>query len=310
MKLIIFISYASDELEMAEFVKSVLERVSNNHIKGFVAKRDISSGADPLKTMLDENLKNADAIIPICSQKSKESSWVWWESASTWARDKKVYPLFTNITATGFGSPLNLVTQGKEFFVREEFLETIKTACEELGIKKENIGLTEEENKIYSQLQDKYSKEVLAAQVNIGYRTLEQNQDYHKYSLLFDIKNEANQAIDDLVLDLYFPEQYLIIKKWEYGHLKSSQSRSRPGYLCLTFVFNNMPESGIKQFSSYLLPGKTLKVYGPEGITRLEYDIDDSRSAEAHKFRMDYELFINRGAPQGDSIEFRQLLNF
>jgi hypothetical protein len=71
-----------------------------------------------------------------------------------------------------------------------------------------------------------------------------------------------------------------------------------------------MPESGIRQFSSYLLPGKTLKVYGPEGITRLEYDIDDSRSAEAHKFRMDYELFINRGAPQGDSIEFRQLLNF
>ncbi len=108
---LVFISYASDELDLADFLKSILLRVSDNKIEVFVAKRDLSSGADPLKTMLNEKLKNADAIIPICSYKSKETPWLWWESASVWAKTGKVHPLFANISANIFGGPLILVAQ-------------------------------------------------------------------------------------------------------------------------------------------------------------------------------------------------------
>ncbi len=311
-KPLVFISYASDELDLADFVKKVLLRVSDYKIEVFVAKRDISSGADPLKTMLNEKLKNADAIIPICSYKSKETPWLWWESASVWATTGKVHPLFTNISANVFGGPLILVVQGKEFFTQQEFFQTVEMLCNNLRILPTQLDFTEEEAAKYAELEKASSGPIIFADVKIKYKTIERNQDYHKYSLIFEIQNKSDSAFDDIVLDLFFPTKYLIQKDWDYLFLKSSSPTDKPGYTCLTFIFNNMPERGRQKFSQFLLPGKIIRIFGvDEGrINNLDYEMDHDRWVDRHKYKVSYNLYINRRAPQNDSIKFSTLQSF
>jgi len=157
-KPIVFISYASEEFELAEFVRDVLLRLTDGRMVPFVAKRDIPSGSNPLKVMLDDHLKFAKAIIPICSERSKGSSWVWWESSAVWAKGNKVHPVFTNILANGFGSPLTLVCQGKEFFIEQDFLDTMKMVCLDSNITLETMAFNDNEAKEFLRLKEKYSK--------------------------------------------------------------------------------------------------------------------------------------------------------
>lgn len=308
-KPLVFISYGTAELDLADFVKRILLRVSDNKMEVFVAKRDISSGADPLKTMLDEKLKQADAIIPICSYKSKETPWLWWESASVWAINGKVHPLFTNISPNEFGGPLVLVVQGKEFFVKQEFFETVETLCRNLNITPTQLDFNEEEEVIYSQLADAGLKPFHVAHVKIGYNILEQKQDFHQYSLKFEIQNKSDTAFNDIVLDLFFPTKYLAKKKWDYSHLTSTEEGE---YTCLTFIFNNLRENALKKYSPFLLPEKILKIFGTEegGITNLIYEMDNDRYEDKDKYKVSYNLYINGRVPQKDSVEFSSLQFF
>lgn len=309
-KPLVFISYASDELDLADFVKEILLRVSDNKTEIFVAKRDISSGADPLKTMLNEKLKKADAIIPICSYKSKESPWLWWESASVWATTGGVHPLFTNISANIFGGPLTLVVQGKEYFVKQEFFQTMETLCKNLKISPAQLDFTKEEAAKYVELEKASSKSMLLADVDIAYNILEQTQPYHKYSLIFEVQNKSASAFEEIVLELFFPTKYLVRKDWDFPFLRSSVAANQVGYTCLTFIYNNMPESGKRQFSQFLLPEKTLKIFGVDGITKLEYEMDVHRGHDKDKYMVSYNLYINRRAPQKGSINFSDLQFF
>lgn len=308
-KPLVFISYDTAELDLADFVKKILLQVSDNKMEVFVAKRDIYSGADPLKIMLKEKLKQADAIIPICSYKSKETPWLWWESASVWAIDGKVHPLFTNISPSEFGGPLVLVVQGKQFFVKEEFFETIETLCRNLNITPTQLDFSEEEGMLYAQLADAALKPFHLAHVKIGYKILEQRQDFHRYSLKFELQNKSDAAFNDIVLDLLFPKKYLTKEKWDYPHLTSTEEGE---YTCLTFIFKNMPEHAIKKYSSFLLPEKILKIFGTEegGITNLIYEMDNERYEDISRYKISYNLYIDGRAPQKGSVEFSSLQFF
>ena len=59
----VFISYAREELALADFVKKVLSRFFDGKVEVFVATRDIRPGADPLKVMMEDKLKTAKAIM-------------------------------------------------------------------------------------------------------------------------------------------------------------------------------------------------------------------------------------------------------
>lgn len=157
-KPLVFISYDTDELPLADFLKNLLNKWLSERYKVFVAKRDIHPGDNPLKVMMEEALKNARAIFPICSSKSKTSPWLWWESGSVWARDKKVYPLFTNISPNDFGAPLILVAQGKSYFDKSELLEILRKASVELGVKNPPDTLSFEDGKELERLTALYSK--------------------------------------------------------------------------------------------------------------------------------------------------------
>ncbi len=73
-----------------------------------------------------------------------------------------------------------------------------------------------------------------------------------------------------------------------------------------------MPEGGIKKYSQFLLPGKTLRVFGVDGeyINKLEYEIDSDRFKIRYNKKVNYNLYINRQAPQKRSIEFSDLQFF
>ncbi|MEI8349827.1 MAG: toll/interleukin-1 receptor domain-containing protein [Candidatus Omnitrophota bacterium] len=307
---IVFISYAGEELALADFIRDIISRLTEFKVEAFVAKRDIPPGDNPLKTMMEEKLKNAKAIIPICSVKSKMSSWVWWESAAVWAKDKKVYPLFTNISASDFGAPLTLVSQGKEYFIRSEFIETVRMVCEDVGTPVVDKDLTKEEWDEYEKLKTEYSKPETSAKVTADYKKLEMTQDLHKYSFVFEIENRNQKRFDDVDVELYFPVDYIEEKKWEYPHLRSSTSHDKPGYLCLTFSFSGLPETAKKQFISSLLPGKKLKVFGEDGMTKLHYYMDHDRWDKRFKYDVQWKVYINGGAPQEGSIPLNSIQYF
>ena len=55
-KPIIFISYDTEELALADFVKNVLDRWTENKLDVFIAKRGIRSGENPLEVMMEQKL--------------------------------------------------------------------------------------------------------------------------------------------------------------------------------------------------------------------------------------------------------------
>ena len=123
----VFISYANDEYELAIYVAGLLERRLATGVSVFVAKRDIAPGADPRKVMLEEQLLRAEALVALCSKRSKMSPWLWWESSAVWARRGTVVPLFVDISAKEFNGPITLVCQGRKFFQVEDMNAAVQT---------------------------------------------------------------------------------------------------------------------------------------------------------------------------------------
>ena len=306
---IVFISYATDEVELADYLKGVLERITDKKVEIFIAKRMVA-GVDPLKTMLEENLKKASVVIPICSINSKESPWLWWEASSAWARGEKVYPLHTNISMGKFNGPLNLIAQGKDFFIPKELEETLKEICENFGLQSTSCCLNENENKQLSDFKNKYSTHPMPADVEIGYKILHQEPDLHKYSLDFGVTNTSKESFKNIVLELYFPEKYLDQTDWKYDHLKSSSPIKMPEYLCLIFNFSTMPERAKIKFINSLLPGKTLKIFGEDGITRLHYHMTHDIYHGHAKFEVRWKVYIDGKSHQEGLVPLNTLQNF
>lgn len=311
---IVFISYATEEIELAYFIEKVLQRWVDNKIEIFIAKRDLKS-SDAWVKVMEEKLKTAYCIIPICSNIAKKNPWVWWESAAVWGANNKVHPLFTNISPEEFGQPLTLFVQGKNYFHKDEFVSTLVTVCKQLMVEVRSAELTEEELTKFAKLSEKYIKvktsdsieEKESGEVEINYEKISTTQALHEYSLIFNVINKSKKKFDDVALRLYFPSDYLVKTEWNYPHLQSSVSADMPGYLCLTFDFSALPEDAKKQFSKCLLPGEKLKIFGENGISRLRYQMDRSRYGARIKYNVQWEMYVNgeasgKGSRPLDSI--------
>ncbi len=137
----VFISYDTAEFELATYMEKVLEKRLVPGVSVFVAKHDIEPGANPLKVMLREQLLHAEALVALCSAKSKASPWLWWESSAVWARRELVVPLFVDLSPSEFNGPITLVCQGRCFFEVADMNSTLRAVigkvcpghpCEEL----------------------------------------------------------------------------------------------------------------------------------------------------------------------------------
>jgi Phage integrase family len=69
----LFVSYDSSEVEGALLIQRLLERRVAPGVSVFVAKRDIAPGANPLKVMLEEQFLQAEALVAMCSRRSRTS---------------------------------------------------------------------------------------------------------------------------------------------------------------------------------------------------------------------------------------------
>ena len=303
----IFISYDTEELALADFVKDVLNRWTQNKLDVFVAKRGILPGQNPLEVMMEEKLKYAQAVIPICSIKSKTSPWIWWESAAVWAKDKKVYPLFTNISASGFGPPLNLVSQGKEYFTKEEFIETLKQVSGQFEIDVEVVNLNKEEMDKYIKLKEEYSKPETSVKISVNCKILETEGKRRKYSLFFAVENKTKNKLEDVAVELFFPRNCIDWAELQSSTFQTSSSIDQPESLCLTGSFLGLDEEAKKRFVTELLPGKSLKVFGDDGMSSLHYTVGEEHWREWFTSEVKWKVYVNGGAPQEGSIPLNSI---
>ncbi|MCB4792698.1 MAG: toll/interleukin-1 receptor domain-containing protein [Elusimicrobia bacterium] len=295
-KPLIFISYATEEIELADFLKTIIQYWAKDKVNVFIAMRDIPAGADPLKTMMFDNLKLADAIIPICSETSKGSLWLWWETSSVWGRNKSVFPLFTNISAGAFGPPLNLVKQGKLYFNETEFNETLSILLNEFEIKVGSNALIGGNKTTFNKLKNKFSNVQSKIKVNLSYNKIseESNGNIHRYWLNYDITNNNTKSYNDIVAELIFPKDYLENQQLEYPHhLNNSKLDNMKDYILITFNYNGMPEDGKKVHSIGKLPGKTLRIFGERGIVPLKYKMTTPLWDKRQNYRVFWKVFID-----------------
>jgi hypothetical protein len=151
----VFVSYDTRELPIAEFLKNLLERRLGPGVPVFVAKRDIRVGDDPTKKMITESLLRATAILSICTPLSKTSPWLWWETATVWARNQLVIPLFADISPRDFDGPINVLLQGRQLFDRAELMDAIGEVMRRIVPSRDIEELTESEQKEYDALRRK-----------------------------------------------------------------------------------------------------------------------------------------------------------
>ena len=95
----------------------------------FVAKYDIPAGANPIPVMLEEHLRKAEALIALCSALSHTSPWLWWESATVWANDGLVIPLFFDIGANDFPGPLTILRQGRSITDERDLFAVVEAVA-------------------------------------------------------------------------------------------------------------------------------------------------------------------------------------
>jgi hypothetical protein len=145
----VFISYDTTEVGFAFFVQDVLQARVGPDVSIFVAKRDIAAGANPLKVMLEDQLLKAEALVAMCSRRSKGSPWLWWEASAVWAKSGLVVPLFIDVNPAEFGGPLTQVAQGLRLHDQSELLTAIRAVVAKVSPGRPCHALTRaEQNKL------------------------------------------------------------------------------------------------------------------------------------------------------------------
>src|SRR3989339_363770 len=308
---VVFISYANVELALADFIKQILMKRVGESIDVFVASRDIPPGDDWQRTMMENKLKNASAIITICSLASKQSGWAWWETGSVWAKGNSVYPLYTNISMNEFGPPLSLVAQGKCYFIKEDLKETLSALFKQLGLKADFALNLEEEGQL-EKIKKEYSGAHTSASVEIKYKARKTTGTFHEYSLGLIVENKSTKAFKEIVCELFFPSLYIRDKIWNLPHVHSITPKDHYGYLCLIFDFNGLKEYANQKYRKYLLPGQKLMIFGDgeEAITPLTYEVDDVRYEKIKDYKVWWKVYIDGGAPIEGSTRFEELQQF
>jgi hypothetical protein len=92
--------------------------------------------------MLEDQLLRAEALVAMCSRRSKGSPWLWWESAAVWARAGLVVPLFVDVEPGSFGGPLTLVCQGRRFQDPADLFSAVRSIVEKVSPGRECPELT------------------------------------------------------------------------------------------------------------------------------------------------------------------------
>lgn len=89
---LIFLSHAAADEEIATCLKRVIERCFS-HVKVFVSSdpEDISGG-DPWVEKVLANLKSAQVLLILATERGLNRKWVWFETGAAWSQDRLFIP--------------------------------------------------------------------------------------------------------------------------------------------------------------------------------------------------------------------------
>ncbi|MST31174.1 TIR domain-containing protein [Acidimicrobiaceae bacterium USS-CC1] len=99
----------------------------------FFSPTSIEPGADPSRRMFDEGLLRSSALVVVLTSESAESPYVIWETATAWARDQLVIPVFVDIEPGRVPGPLTSKVQGVKFGERSDLDRALNRLAAQFG---------------------------------------------------------------------------------------------------------------------------------------------------------------------------------
>jgi hypothetical protein len=100
----------------------------------FLSAKSIDPGSNPMDAILEDGLRKCDVLIAVLTKEAANSPWVIWETASAWAREKLVIPVFVDVQPSEIPGPLTHRTQGVRLDNREMMDRAIKRMAEAAGL--------------------------------------------------------------------------------------------------------------------------------------------------------------------------------
>lgn len=131
---LLFVSHAAVDEKLARLLKEAFEQVLPG-IDTFVASdpEDLKPGDTWVEVIL-ENLRKADLIIVLATQRGLSRKWVWYESGATWSRGVRVVPCCIGSLRKGeLPAPFSTF-QALNIDELSDFQRLLRTATDELGM--------------------------------------------------------------------------------------------------------------------------------------------------------------------------------
>jgi hypothetical protein len=131
-KPLVFISYDTDDIEIAYHFESILKRVFHEGIRTFIAHRDIKAGQAAFQRMLQDSLAQSRLVLALCTKRSLTSPWLWFESGAGFGRGDLI-PMLWGVTPEQIKPPMNIF-QGKRLDNKPHVEQLVARISEITGV--------------------------------------------------------------------------------------------------------------------------------------------------------------------------------
>lgn len=154
--------------------------------------------------------------------------------------------------------------------------------------------------------------------IEIGYLTLKVEQKFHEYVLIFGVKNNMDEAIKEIVLELKFPTKYIspsgreAIKRYIITQEKDYSTFVFDSPTALKYHSMGFIPRGAELLRNAFLPGNTAYIShsNKENWLVFKYAVNDKSYDEIKKYDVSWKLFINGKKPIEGSRNFQELQCF
>ncbi len=132
---LVFLSWGGQpSLEVARVLRDLLRnRMPTAEV--FLSDESIEPGDDPSRRMLEEGLLKATVLVAALTADAAARPWVIWETASAWAREQLVVPIFIDIEPKDVPGPLTARVQGVHLANRSKLDQAIAIIATRVGAK-------------------------------------------------------------------------------------------------------------------------------------------------------------------------------
>jgi len=311
---LIFMSYDTRDIDLVKAIDDVLQRVFNNKVKTFIAKRDIKAGDDAFKKMLHDSLAKCAVVLALCTKRSVTSSWLWFESGAGFEKSGLI-PIWSGVNPQEFKAPMTIF-QGKNIQDKGEIHELLSKIAEVTKFDTKDITITDAEFdklvKISNELDATSNKnesnriegpngESNLADIKVGFEKKEITSALHTYSLLFSVKWQGPRDQDFFNISLMWPKAIKINKIIGFERGEDEE------------IDGILYEELSLFVDKRLWPHKTIKAIGGKAAAQLEYIFDNATYTKVRsdvtptEYKLYYKFYSQEWAPIEGEVSFKEL---